>query len=187
MADLIVITGGSHAGKTSLVAELASRGYDVLPEAAIEVIEELTSVHGVEAQARWRQSNQLEFQRRITTRQHAREHAARESSAPVIFCDRGLLDGEAYCRLAGVDWPDELRTLAEDARYAHVFLLATLESFDPRLETGRVHSHEDSLRIEAILETIYLPRAVELTRVPRVPVTDRADLVLRQLGLPLEP
>ena len=94
------------------------RGYEVLPEAAFEVIEELTRTMGVERQSAWRQANQVEFQRRITLRQHTREAEARRSASRLVFCDRGLLDGMAYCRLAGVEWPEDLRTLAATARYA---------------------------------------------------------------------
>jgi predicted ATPase len=183
VAELVIVTGGACSGKTSLVNELAARGFETTTEAAYEVIAELTRVHGLAEQARWRSANQVEFQREVTRRQHAREVTARRSAAPLVFCDRGVLDGQAYCEVAGVQWPDDLHALARPARYAHVFLLQTLSVFDPRPETGRIDSHDESVRVASLLEALYRPRTTALTRLPEQPIADRADLVLRALGL----
>lgn len=182
MAELIIVTGGSCSGKTSLIAALRGRGHDVLGESAYEVIEELIDELGVAGQMAWRRKQQVEFQRRITRRQHEREQAARRSSAPYVFCDRGLLDGKAYCRLAGVPWPDDLETLAASARYAHVFVLDTLHGFDPRPETGRFGSRDDSKRVGCDLEAIYRAHADRITRLPERPIDERAEALLRGLG-----
>jgi predicted ATPase len=183
MADLIIVTGGSYSGKTSLIRELAARGCEVLPESAFEVISELNRIHGIERQMAWRQTNLTAFQRRVTERQHAREAVARRSAARFVFCDRGLLDGMAYCRLAGAEWPDDLHALAAPARYAHAFVLATLGTFDPRYDTGRIHTRDDSIRVASLLADIYRAQAEAVTHVPDTPLAERADLVLRTLGL----
>jgi predicted ATPase len=182
VAELVVVTGGAYSGKTALVRALGARGCETLPEAAFEVIEELVREHGLEAQLAWREANQVEFQRRVTERQHAREAAARASAAPFVVCDRGVLDGQAYCEQAGVPWPDDLRALAAPARYAHVFVLETLHPFDARRETGRVDTPEASARTGRRLEELYRPRAAALTLVPRAALEERVALVLRALG-----
>ncbi|MHC5024188.1 MAG: AAA family ATPase [Planctomycetota bacterium] len=186
MADLIVVTGGSCSGKTSVIHEMAARGYEVVPEAAYEVIDELNRRHGVEGQIQWRQAHLVDFQRRISERQHAREATARRSTSKFVFCDRGLLDGLAYCQLAGLDWPDDLHLLAESAWYGHVFVLATLAAFDRRADTGRIYTEEASVRVALLLQDIYGSRARQVTRVPEAPVAARADLMLETLGLPTE-
>ncbi|MFG0285040.1 MAG: AAA family ATPase [Phycisphaerales bacterium JB039] len=184
MAELIIITGGTCSGKTSVVTELARRGLRTLPEAAMEVITELTAQHGLAAQGDWRRANPQEFQRRITLRQHARETEARQAPAGRIFCDRGALDGRAYCWLAGVDWPDDLRELVAPVRYDHVFVCATLTTFDPRPHSGRLDSREDSLLVGQYLQEIYAPRAQRLTLIPEAPVAARADAILAALNQP---
>ncbi|MCP3902918.1 MAG: ATP-binding protein [Planctomycetes bacterium] len=183
MAELIVVTGGSYSGKTSVVEMLADLGHEVIPEAAYEVIAELTEAHGVAEQARWRRANTVEFQRRITVRQHGREVEARRSASPFVFSDRGVPDGLAYCRLEGVAFPEDLDALVASARYAHVFVLETLSSFDERLGTGRIHTRADSYRVAEILDEIYRGCSGVVTRVPEAPVAERVDLVLRTLGL----
>lgn len=186
MADLIVVTGGSWSGKTSVINALADRGHQVLPEAAYEVIAELVQRHGMEGQIQWRRTHPVDFQRLISERQYAREGVARRSPSKFVFCDRGLLDGVAYCRLAGVDWPADLQAQAASAWYAHVFVMATLSDFDLRADTGRVHTEEDSIRAASLLYDTYRSQAADITRVPEAPGADRADLMLRTLGLPTE-
>ena len=178
MAELVIITGGTCSGKTSVVAELARRGFETLPEAAMEVITELTRRHGLQPQADWRRANPQEFQRRITMRQHAQEIQARQARVDRIFCDRGALDGRAYCRLANVEWPQDLHDLVAAARYAHVFVCATLTTFDPRPHSGRLDSRHDSLLVGRYLQEIYAPRTDHLTLVPEAPAEARADLIL---------
>ena len=184
MAELIIITGGTCSGKTSVIAELARRGHETRPEAAMEVITELLAQHGSEQQAIWREANPQEFQRRITLRQHAREREARRSPARRIFCDRGALDGRAYCRLAGVDWPGDLHDLLAEARYRHVFVCATMTAFDPRPQSGRLDSRKDSLRVGQYLQGIYKPRTERLTLLPEAPVKVRVDQILSALDGP---
>lgn len=178
MADLVVITGGSHAGKTTVIRELESAGHPVVEEAAYEVIESLTDELGLDAQATWRREHVVEFQRRIAQIQITREQQARNTSHPVVFCDRGLFDGLAYCQLAGESWPDDLWALATDARYAHVFVLETLSTFDARTASGRIHSHADSVAIADLLTATYEDRADCVTRIPEMPVDQRVRRIL---------
>ena len=58
-------------------------------------------------------------------------------------------------------------------------VLATLTAFDARPETGRVDSHDDSVRVASILEEVYRPRTAALTHVPEMPVEERVEMMLR--------
>ena len=183
MADLIVITGGACSGKTSVINELAARGFATLPESAFAVIAELNDAMGVEAQVEWRKQNLVEFQRRLTRRQFEQESLARRNTtAQYVFCDRGLLDGRAYCLLGGRDWPDDLNDLAADARYAHLFILETLTNFNPRHETGRFDTLDESRYTAQLLEDIYTSRTDHITHVPEMLVSKRTDFILNALA-----
>ena len=115
----------------------------------------------------------------ILVASHDRELIARaRTDLRYLFCDRGLLDGLAYCRIGGHDWPDDLHELTEHASYTHVFVLETLDAFQPRRESGRVDSRDGSIRAARLLEEIYRPRAGGITRVPELPVEVRALWVM---------
>lgn len=178
MAELVVITGGSYAGKTTVIRALADRGHAVIPEAAFEVIEQLTQEMGLAAQATWRRNNVVAFQRRIAQLQLERERIARASSEPFVFCDRGVFDGLAYCHIAGETWPDELHEHAASVHYAHAFVLDTLSNFDDRQDSGRIHSRDDSVEVSNLLVDLYSTRADAVTRVPEMPITKRVEMIL---------
>ena len=76
-------TGAPHAGKTTLLSALRDRGFHVLPEAALGVIESLVHEHGADDARRWRAEHAAEFQSRVTLRQ-----IALEEEAEVIGKDR---------------------------------------------------------------------------------------------------
>jgi predicted ATPase len=150
----VVLTGGDHSGKTTLLEALRAEGYAVVGEAALGVIEELNRELGIDAQRSWRDAHWARFQARVARRQHELERAARDSGARALVLDRGLPDGIAFCRLAGVAVPDELREGLE-RRYDHVLLLDTVTPFAARPETGRIGGLERSRALRDLLRSVY--------------------------------
>ncbi len=167
-----VLTGGDHAGKTTLLEALRAEGYAVVREAALEVIEELNRELGVDAQRSWRDANWTRFQARVARRQHELERAARDSGARTLVLDRGLPDGIAFCRLAGVALPDELREGLE-RRYDHVLLLDTVTPFATRPETGRIGGLERSRALRDLLRSVYEELGYAPEPLALLPVRDR--------------
>jgi predicted ATPase len=183
---LFVLTGGPYSGKTTLVQALADAGLRTVPEAAIEVIERLNEIMGPANQRRWRRAHLPEFQRMVLELQLERERALPPGRAPV-FLDRGVADGIAYYRDAGLESPGRLVACARARPYRRAFVLETLETFDGRRGSGRTSSRDDSVRLGALLETVYRDLGVPVTRITRTSVPERIDAVLRAAGeVPLE-
>jgi predicted ATPase len=178
----VVITGGPGSGKTSLVAHLGSLGYVTVPEAAIQIIEELNREHGVAGQIEWRQQHPAEFQRLAFRRMVALEAACTVAEGSIGFCDRGRPDAIAYAELYGLELDSEVRSLVENQRYLRVYLLDTLSCFRTRSATGRTSDRERSVRIHDLLYEAYRSLGYSPTRVPELPVRDRARFVLSELG-----
>ena len=151
----LVLTGGPCAGKTTLARVLAARGGVLVAEAAIEVITDLCREMGTAAQAEWRARHPVEFQRRIAERQREAERAALARDPGWIVCDRGLPDGLAYLRRAGVEAPPDLASWLHQARYDLVLVLDTLSAFEPRPETGRIDDVADSHALRDALTRAY--------------------------------
>lgn len=176
---LVVITGGAHAGKTTLVEALARRGYLTLPEMAIEVIRELDRRVGPEEQVRWRLGHFAEFEREIVRRQVAQEEAIlRASPAMPVVCDRGRHDAVAYCFDRGIPVPAEILGACRAIRYAGVVVLDTVPGFDERPATGRVGDQDESLRIRDLVERVYRDHGHEPVRLPLMPIEQRVEAVV---------
>lgn len=181
----IVLTGGPHSGKTTLLAELGARGYPTVPEAAIGIIDELVAELGTEGAREWRRGHVPEFQERIAHRQLELEHLGRGAGNATCFCDRGLVDGLAYLRLAGVEPPGFLLEAVQRSRYDAVVLCDICLPFKTREQTGRTSSLERAREIEARLVACYVELGYAPLRLPAIaPVQARADLLLERLALP---
>ncbi len=177
----IVLTGGDHAGKTTLVEAFRSEGCATVPEAALQVIGELNREHGFAGQRAWRQRNWSEFQARVARIQHVLEAQARESGARAVVLDRGLPDGIAFCRLEGAALPGELSRDVR-GRYDHVLLLETVTPFAPRSETGRLGGFERSLALQALLRQVYEELGYTPEPLPLLPVAARMGRIRALLG-----
>ncbi len=181
VGERVVITGGTFSGKTTLVRALSERGFRTVPEAAIQVIEELIPLMGVEEQVRWRQANPIEFQMRVLQRQIELEAAVGPGEFPVFF-DRGRPDGVAYMRLGGHALPAALQSALDDLPYGRVFLLETLAEFDQRSDSGRTSDRERSLRTRDHLRDVYNESGYEPVLLPEMALAKRVATVLSHLG-----
>jgi predicted ATPase len=178
----IVITGGPGSGKTSLVNYLATLGYGTVPEAAIQIIDELSSRYGVAGQVNWRREQPDEFQRLVARRQAALEGSVLAGTGGLVFCDRGRPDALAYAWLVGVKLDGEVQSLIERQRYLGVFLLDTPRCFQERPATGRTSDRARSVRIHRLLDEAYRSLGYTPARVPELPTEERAWLILSALG-----
>merc|ERR1712008_72720 len=93
----IVVTGGPGSGKSSIIDVLERWGCKAVHEAAIQCINELSNELGVEAQKKWRLEHKDQFQMMVTRRQKELEDAV-DPNLPMVFFDRGRLDGHGYAK-----------------------------------------------------------------------------------------
>ena len=169
----IVLTGGPYSGKTTLVDRLAAEGHAVAPEAALQVIEALAAELGAGAAVAWRRAHPGRFQERVLALQLELEARAEARGAPVVVCDRGVLDGVAYCRHHGIAPPPALARAPGRERYAAVLVLETLTGFEPRAHTGRLDGHDESLALAARLTDVYREHGYDPIPLPEDSVVAR--------------
>lgn len=167
----IVLTGGPSVGKSTVVEILSFRGYQVVPEAARMVIEE-ESVKRTDT-VPW--ENLQKFQERVLEKQLELESAA---VGEIVFLDRGIIDGIAYCEIGKVSTPKEIFELGK-GRYDKIFLL---ESVGVYTRDGvRSRGVEDQQALHIAIEEAYKSFGYELTKVPPLPPEERADFILANL------
>jgi predicted ATPase len=173
--DKYVITGGPCVGKTTLLEGLAARGHGVVREAARDIIAEQNGLGGV---LPWTDLGR--FQELVLERVIAREDIARGPA----FCDRGTLDGIAYCIEGSIPIPLSLVEQGlqgwRSPRYARVFLLDRL----PYERDGE--RREDPTLAQRLHETIgnvYRMSGYDVVPVPVLPPEERVQYVLDRLNV----
>ncbi len=167
-----VITGAPSSGKTSVIKELAHRGFPIQGEVARELIELGLSRGRSLAAVRQDAAN---LQKGILEVALAREMALDLNTQ--LFMDRGLPDSITYFKLAGLDGL-EATTISHLFHYRAVFLFDRLPIVkdDVRMEDEALAD-----KIDKMLEADYRSVGYAPVRVPVISVKKRADFILECL------
>ena len=168
-----VITGAPSSGKTSVISELAQRGFAIQDEVARELIER--GLSGGRTLADIRQDAKS-LQTRILEVTLAREMVL--DTKATIFLDRGLPDSITYFRLAGLDG-FEARVASYLFEYRAVFIFDRLPVVK---DAVRTEDEKLANKIDGMLEEDYRSIGYIPIRVPVMPIAQRADFVLENMG-----
>ena len=172
----VVISGCSGGGKSTLLAELARRGFATIEEPGRRIVREELAGSGVALP--W--ANPEAFARRAIGVAQSDLQAAAQLSGWVFF-DRGLVDAAAA--LEYVTGEPALRCLASEAPYRRSVFLAPpwpeLYAYDEERRHGFDAAEAEYRR----LLIAYAQLGYDVTIVPKDSVSARADFVCRQLGV----
>ncbi|MDP1630722.1 MAG: AAA family ATPase [Caulobacter sp.] len=175
---LVVITGCSGGGKSSLLAELARRGHRVFEEPGRQIVREQDWLGGDALP--WTQP--LTFAELAVSRSvHNLVSAARLEGA--AFFDRGVVDQLAGLERLGLAVPAVIANAAERCRYAETVFVAPPWPEIYRTDAERRHGFEGALAEYEVLLATYRRLDYRLVEIPRRDVAARADFVLGRLGL----
>jgi predicted ATPase len=175
-AQFIVLSGCSGGGKSSLLAELAKRGFATFEEPGRQVVKEQLLIGGDALP--WGNAD-LFLELTISRSIHHLVEAARGDK--IAFFDRGIVDQlSGYGRL-GLEIPAHFRAAAERFRYREaVFLVPPWREIFAN-DAERRHSFEESVaQYDAVLVT-YQAFAYRPVIVPKTNVAARADFIVAQL------
>lgn len=167
-----VITGAPSSGKTSVIRELAARGFKTEDEVARELIE-LSLQKGKTLIETRRDAKAL--QRSILQTALAREMGM--DPAKRIFLDRGLPDSITYFKLAGLDGL-EARAVSQLFHYRAVFIFDRLPVIKDNV---RIEDEALADKIDKMIEADYRSAGYTPVRVPVMSVPARADFVLERV------
>jgi predicted ATPase len=177
----IVITGGTYAGKTTLIQKFRKKGFKTAPDAGLAVIQEINAEIGVDQQKKWRAENPEKFYNRIAEKQLKYEKQMSDTKNKPILYDRGIFDYLAMCKLVGIDAPKKLLQVARQAAYDFVFICEAIPTFSNRSNTGRSLNKKDSLCLEKYINDIYKSYGYKPVLVKLMPVSKRVKFILSQL------
>lgn len=170
----VAISGAPSSGKTSVIEALARRGYTTAGETARALISEKMSGGLTLAEVR---ADTQKLQSEILARNAAREAAL--DPAQLIFLDRAVGDSMTYFPLAGLDTAP-VQEAASRFRYRAVFIFDRLPFLRDEV---RSEDEAAAAKMDALAEEGYRALGYDPVRVPVLPIEERADFILRHLGL----
>ena len=170
----MVISGCSGGGKSTLLAELAGRGYAVVEEPGRRIVQEELERNGtalpwVDAAA---------FARRAIDVALADRAAASRLNGWVFF-DRGLIDAAAALR--HVTGEPALDRVAQAHRYHRRVFLTPPWPQIYGVDAERRHDLDAAVAEYDRLARVYPSLGYEVIALPKIGVAARADFILRTL------
>jgi predicted ATPase len=174
---MVVVSGCSGGGKSTLLAEMALRGYHVYPEPGRQIVKEQLHIGGDGLP--W--ENAVKFAELCVSRAMFFYNTAMPIDRPAIF-DRSILDNISGIERLGLPLPQYLKAALRRYRYARrVFMTPPWkELFSSDAE--RRHSFEDAEAEFASLLKAYKANAYEVVLIPKGTTSERASFLERQLG-----
>ena len=173
MSDhFFVVTGGPGAGKTSLITELARRGFQNIPESGRAIIRD-EMARGGDALP-W--ADRMAYAERMLERDLRAYEDAQALSGPVIF-DRGIPDIMGYLTLCGFPLPPHIAAASRRSRYnCRVFVAPYWEEVFTR-DAERTQSREEAEKTCAIMRETYRALGYTIVELPKAGIATRADVV----------
>lgn len=168
-----VITGAPCSGKTTLVGQLADKGFETVRETAREYYKRelakgrtIDEIRGdIVANTHRLVAMQLKIERDL-------------NALDAAFLDRGVPDSLAFGRVGGLN-PNDVVADCFHHRYASVFMLDRLPL---QQDDERIEDDATSDLLDAWLESDYLALGYHVVRVPVMPPHKRLAFVLAKLS-----
>lgn len=174
--QLMVLTGGPGAGKTTVLKELQRRGYAVAPEVAREIIQrEMARGGDALPWADRSRYTELMLQGSIGA---FRAHTP--SERPVLM-DRGIPDVLAYARLAGLNGQDALMRICLEYRYCSAVVIAPPWREIYTTDTERKQTWAEAVETYHVLKGTYGDCGYEVLELPKQSPEQRADFIMETL------
>lgn len=167
----VVIAGGPYCGKTTLVGALKDAGFEVISEAALEVISEEQENGNMTP---WQ--DRAHFQKKILELQVHQFNQAHES---ILVFDRGIPDGIAYYYLDGLTPPDEALHAAKKHVYDVIFIPELLDEYIPGVTRGE--SIQERERVHSFIKKSYEDLGYKPIIIPKGSVQERVLFVKKAI------
>jgi len=171
--NYVIISGCSGGGKSTLLSELASRGYSVILEPGRQIVKEQTAINGDALP--W--TNLKKFLDLALSR-YLFQFNSQKDQQQLLFFDRGIIDSVQL----NTSQPEYFRNAAKNFRYNRlVFLVPPWQEIFTS-DKERKHSFESAKNEFDELLIKYKNFGYETILIPKVSVKERADFILEKLG-----
>jgi predicted ATPase len=178
---LVVISGCSGGGKSTLITELSKMGYTVVHEVATKILREQRTVNGDITPGQ----NPDAFCEQLMLRSVEDFHRAKTMEnvlAKVIFFDRSYLEGIRYYKMLNTIATNKYDHLINDFRYFDtVYIAPPWEEIFCEDEERR-HSYKKSVDDYGRVISFYLKCGYQTIELPKVDVRSRAQFMLSSIA-----
>ena len=175
-----VLIGAPGTGKTTLLRQLASKGYTVVSDPARDILEQDVHRGGEPFSSR---QDYREFQWQVL--RIALSRMERLPDTDVVYFDYGICECLAFLKAAHISWDRDMVEAVVQIRFAEAYLLELVPQPMLPADSIRIESIERRIELQQLVTQIYSiigPEPIPLTF--STPDERLAQILLRdQLGL----
>jgi len=171
-----IITGGPGSGKTSVIHELRERGYPSVDEVGRKIIQEQLLIGG--DALHW--GDKAKFLELMLSRSMGDYDRVGGIDGPVFF-DRGVPELAGYPRLVNMPELPHVTRAAKLFRYAPVVFVMPPWQEIYRNDLERKQDFAEAIASYDAAVATYREFGYEPVDVPKLPVPDRADFILKRV------
>jgi predicted ATPase len=177
---LVVISGCSGGGKSTLLSELGSNGYTVVAEVGREIVKEQLAVNGnITPWQNHKEFCEMLIARSIKAYKQAKETAIAKEH--VIFFDRSFLEGVSYYQSLQIQDANKYDHYIEELRYYPTIFMAPPWKDIFRQDEERKQSFEDAVDEYRRLLKAYPEYGYRIIELPKASVKERVQFLLSSI------
>lgn len=152
----VIISGGTCAGKTTIVNHFKKNSYSTIREAGNIIINDLNEKLSIKGQKEFRRNNPNNFYELILNKQIQLENEyIKPTCNRFTFFDRGVLDYIAMYQIETLLSFESLKFIVNRRDYDVVFVLNPFDKFNERKVSGRSLDYQQSLKLSEKCYQLY--------------------------------
>ena len=174
--NLFVVSGGPGSGKTTVLEELASRGYRFAPEVARQIIQQEVQSSGTALP--W---GDREAYIRLMLKRSVESYLLHTPATRPTFSDRGIPDTLCYARLTSMANQESILDACRQYRYASLVFIAPpwKEIYETDNERKQDFAEAEST-FEQMVQ-VYRECGYAISELPTTKPAARADFILEEI------
>jgi predicted ATPase len=171
----VIISGGPGFGKTSIIEELEKRNFKCMHEVSRSIIKEQIAIKGdILPWKNLATFSRLLFERRVN-------QFIQTEQDPLVFFDRGIPDILAYMAFDNIEIPSKYMLTIEECNYNNtVFIVPPWQEIFKN-DSERKEDYHTAVKLNDIIVQTYNDLGYETFILPKVSVSERADLILKKV------